>query len=367
MSSSHSHSSAGEDKSTTFTGWASTGTPQLKPHSYHPRPLGPKDVEIEITHGGCCGSDIHTITSGWGPLTGDPIITGHEIIGKVVATGQAAAGHKVGDLVGVGGLIHACRDCADCKSGHEQLCAKKTFIFNDVYKDELGGVPQGGFADRVRVDGDFVYKIPSNISPPEAAPLMCAGLTTYAPLVDHGAGPDKTVGVIGIGGLGHMAVQWAAAFKCKEVVAISTSDKKKQESFKLGATKFVNSKHPEELKSIVQSLDIVLCTSTDKGADWGELLNLVANNGKFIMLAMPETPTMSISPSALLSRQVSIVGSLIGGRKMSMDMLAFASKHGVRPWIEKRKMADINEAVQYVINGRPHYRVVMETEAASKV
>ncbi|KAG0331299.1 hypothetical protein BG005_005838, partial [Podila minutissima] len=134
------------------------------------------------------------------------------------------------------------------------------------------------------------------------APLFCAGLTTYAPLRDYGAGPDKTIGVIGIGGLGHMAIQWAAAMKCKEIVAISTSDRKRVEAFKLGATKFVNSKNPEEFKAATMSLDIVLCTSIDKNADWGDLLSLVANGGKFIMLALPESD-MVIPPAALIFRQ----------------------------------------------------------------
>ncbi|KAI9242352.1 MAG: hypothetical protein BYD32DRAFT_483306 [Podila humilis] len=354
-----------EDKSATFTGWASTGTATLKPWSYHPRPLGPKDVEIEITHGGCCGSDIHTITSGWGELTLGPVITGHEIIGKIAAAGPES-GHQVGDVVGAGGLIDSCGQCVECERHQEQLCAQKTFVFNDTFKDGRGGLSYGGFADRIRANGDFVYKVPSNISPAEAAPLFCAGLTTYAPLRDHGAGPDKTLGVIGIGGLGHMAIQWAAAMKCKEVVAISTSDRKRDEAFKLGATKFINSKNPEEFKAALMSMDIVVCTSIDKNADWGELLSLVANGGKFIMLAMPES-LMVIPPAALLFRQVSIVGSLIGGRNTTAEMLDFASKHNVRPWIEKMPMSDANAAIKHMMEGGPRYRVVMETEAGAKM
>jgi len=151
-----------EDHSVTFTGWASTGTPDLKPWGYHPRPLGPKDIEIEISHCGICGSDIHTITGGWGPLK-EHVIVGHEIVGKVAAVG-ADAHHKVGDIVGVGGLADACGECKDCKAGNEQLCAKKSFVFNDNFKDGRGGKSYGGFADRVRVHGDFAHKIPEKIS-----------------------------------------------------------------------------------------------------------------------------------------------------------------------------------------------------------
>ncbi|KFH61757.1 hypothetical protein MVEG_12407 [Podila verticillata NRRL 6337] len=354
-----------EDKSATFTGWAYTDSQTLKPWAYHPRPLGPKDVEIEITHGGCCGSDVHIICGRMVNPTVGPIIAGHEIIGKVVAAGPES-GHQVGDLVGSGGLTNACGDCVECNAGQEQLCSKMTLVFNDYFKDERGGIPQGGFADRVRINGDFVHKVPSNISPAEAAPLFCAGLTTYSPLKNHGAGPNKTVGVIGIGGLGHLAIQWAAAMKCKEVVAISTSDNKRDEAFKLGATKFVNSKDPEQFKAAFHSIDILLVAGISKDVDWNELLSLVANRGTFVLLAVPES-LMTFSPYELLMREVNVTGSLIGGRRITAEMLEFASKHNVRPWIEKRPMSDINAAVQYVIDGKPRYRVVLETEAAAKI
>ncbi|KAF9277020.1 hypothetical protein BGZ68_009595, partial [Mortierella alpina] len=194
-----------EDRSVSFHGWASTGTPNLKQWSYHPRPLGPKDVEIEISHCGICGSDIHTITEGWGELQHGPCIPGHEIVGKVVAKG-AQSHHAIGDLVGAGAMVGACGECAQCKSGIDQLCHKMTLTYNGTYKDERGGKTYGGYADRVRVDSEYVFKIPSEISAAEAAPLLCAGVTTYSPLRRHGAGPGKTVGVIGIGGLGHLGI-----------------------------------------------------------------------------------------------------------------------------------------------------------------
>lgn len=162
-----------EDKSTTFTGWAYTGSQTLKPWGYHPRPLGPKDVEIEITHGGCCGSDIHTICGHLVNPTLGPIITGHEIVGRVVAAG-AASGHKVGELVGSGGLTDSCGQCFECKDDQEQLCSKMAFVFNDRFKDERGGITQGGFADRIRINGHFVHKIPANIPPAEGkSKLSC--------------------------------------------------------------------------------------------------------------------------------------------------------------------------------------------------
>ncbi|KAF9289935.1 hypothetical protein BGZ68_008293 [Mortierella alpina] len=353
-----------EDTSVSFHGWASTGTANLKQWSYHPRPIGPKDVEIEITHCGICGSDIHTITSGWGELKNGPCIPGHEIVGKVVAKGKDSH-HQIGDLVGAGAMVDACGDCDDCKAGFDQMCEKKAFTYNDTFKDGRGGLSYGGYADRVRVNGEYVFKIPAQISAAEAAPLLCAGVTTYAPLKHHGAGPGKRVGVIGIGGLGHLAIQWAHAMKCDEVVAISTSDNKREEAKKLGASKFVNSKKPEEMAAAAKSMDIVICTSFDKNQNWAEILQLVANRGQFVLLALPEAP-LSIPGNAFIARHVSMVGSLIGGKDTVQEMLEFAAAHNVRPWIEKRPMSDANAAVKHMMEGRPRYRVVMETEAASR-
>ncbi|CAO3574305.1 unnamed protein product [Mortierella alpina] len=354
-----------EDHSVSFHGWASTGTAELTPWSYHPRPLGPKDVEIEITHCGICGSDVLAITEAWGKLQHGPCVPGHEIVGKVVAKG-AQSHHEIGNLVGIGAMCDACGDCEQCTPGFDNYCRKRTFTYNDAFKDGRQGKSYGGYADRVRVNGEYAFKVPSEISAAEAAPLLCAGISTYAPLKLHGAGPGKTVGVIGIGGLGHLGIQFARAMGCDEVVAISTSDSKGDEARTLGATKFVNSKNPEELASIAQSLDILLCTSYDKNQNWGELLDLVATRGTFHLLALPETP-LSIPGGALLWRQVSMVGSAIGDKEMVKEMLQFAAEKNVRPWIERMPMSDPNTAVKHMMKGGPRYRIVMETEAAARI
>ncbi|KAF9964620.1 hypothetical protein BGZ70_006194 [Mortierella alpina] len=358
-----SHTSS-EDSSVSFHGWASTGTANLKQWSYHPRPLGPKDVEIEISHCGICGSDIHTITEGWGELKNGPCIPGHEIVGKVVAKG-AQSQHEIGDLVGVGAMCDSCGDCAQCNKGLDQLCPKRAGTYNDVYKDGRGGKTYGGYADRVRANSDMVFKIPAAISAAEAAPLLCAGVTTYAPLKRFGAGPGKTVGVIGIGGLGHLGIQWARAMNCDEVVAISTSDSKREESKKLGASKFINVKNEEELQSITHSLDIVLCTSYDKNQDWGKLLSIVRPRGTFVLLAAPEAPLV-IPAFVILMQEISVAGSAIGSKAVVREMLQFAAEKNVRPWIEKMPMSDANAAVKHMMDGRPRYRIVMETAAAAR-
>ncbi|KAG0288713.1 hypothetical protein BGZ98_004165 [Dissophora globulifera] len=354
-----------EDTSVSFKGWASTGTAVLSEFTYHPRPFGPKDVEIEITHCGICGSDIHTITEGWGKHTHGPVIPGHEIVGKVVAVGSNAR-HKIGDLVGAGAMVDACGDCKDCNTGYQQQCAQKSSTYNDVFKDGRGGNTYGGYADRVRINGDYLFKIPSDISPAEAAPLLCAGITTFAPLKRHGAGPGKKVGVIGIGGLGHLGIQWARALEADEVVAISTSDSKREEAKKLGATGFVNVRNPEEMEAAAGTLDIVLCTSFGADQSWDELISLVASQGNFIVVALPEKP-MSVDCWTFIGRGISITGSFIGGSEAMEEMFQYASAKNVRPWIETRPMTEANEGVKYVMEGRPRYRVVLETEAATRL
>ncbi|KAG0197921.1 hypothetical protein BGX28_008585 [Mortierella sp. GBA30] len=347
-----------EDTNVSFHGWASTGTANLKPWSYHPRPLGPKEIEVLITHCGICGSDIHTITGGWGELKLGPCIPGHEIVGKVVAKGDKSH-HKIGDIVGAGPMIDSCGECKECKAGSDNVCRKRTNTYNDYYKDGRGGKTYGGYADRVRANGDFFHKIPSEISAAEAAPMLCAGITTYAPLKRFGAGPGKTVGVIGIGGLGHLGIQWASALKCDQVVAISTSDSKREEAKKLGATKFINVKNVEEMNAAAASMDIILCTSCDKNQDWSILFNLVATRGTFVMLAAPEAP-MIVTPFALIPWEIKVAGSAAGSTKDVKEMFQFAAKHNVRPWIERMPMSDANAAVKHMMEGRPRYRIVLE-------
>ncbi|KAF9419690.1 hypothetical protein BGZ76_004221, partial [Entomortierella beljakovae] len=224
-----------QDTSVTFHGWATTGQNDLKPFSYHPRHLSSEDIEIEISHSGICGTDLHFI-EGLLSMAGSQCVPGHEIVGKVSKAGSDS-GHKVGDIVGVGCMAHCCRNCRECKHSIDQYCSKSVLTYGGIFED--GELSHGGYADKVRVRGDFAFKVPSEISLLEAPPLFCAGVTTYTPLRTSKAGPGKRVGIIGIGGLGHLAIQWARAMECDEVVAISTSDCKRDEAKKLGATKFV--------------------------------------------------------------------------------------------------------------------------------
>ncbi|KAF9983755.1 hypothetical protein BGZ75_004765, partial [Mortierella antarctica] len=210
----------------------------------------------------------------------------------------------------------------------------------------------------------YVFKIPSEISAAEAAPLLCAGVTTYSPLKRFGAGPGKTVGVIGIGGLGHLGIQWARALNCDEVVAISTSDSKREEAKKLGATKFIKyvSKPMQltELQSITHALDIILYAGCDESQDLAKLLSIVRPRGTFVLLAIPEAPLV-IPPFVLLMQELSMVGSVIGSKAVVREMLQFAAEKNVRPWIERMPMSDANAAVKHMMEGRPRFRVFKET------
>ncbi|KAF9432248.1 hypothetical protein BGZ76_011071 [Entomortierella beljakovae] len=347
-----------QDTSVTFHGWATSGKHDLKPFSYHPRPLGSGDIEIEISHAGVCATDLH-VKSGLFPMVAPQCILGHEIVGKVTKAGSDS-GHKVGDIVGVGCMVHCCGTCRECIHSDDQYCSKGVGTYNGVYED--GESSNGGYADKVRVCGDFAFKIPSNISPLEAPPLFCAGVTTYTPLRNSKAGPGKKVGVVGIGGLGHMGIQWARAMGCDEVVAISTSDSKKDEAKKLGATKFINSKKPEEMKEAAGSLDIVLCTTTTIG-DTEELvamLSLVAKKGTFYGLSIPDVEFIKVPALQLIMTGINVTSSIIGSKADIKEMLELASKTNVRPWVEKFSLKDPTAAVKHLEEGRPRYRIVME-------
>ncbi|CAG8464779.1 6667_t:CDS:10 [Cetraspora pellucida] len=332
---------------------------ELKPYSYTPKPLGDEDLEVGISHCGICGSDLHTMRSGWRP-TLYPAILGHEIVGNILKKGSKVSNFNIGDRVGISCQVHSCGECVECTTGYDQLCAKRVFTYNDMWKD-AEGVPtkyqsQGGYSDKIRAHSRFVFHIPEEISSAEACPLLCAGLSTFAPLKRHKVGPGNKVGISGIGGLGHMAIQWAAKMGA-EVTAISHSEKR-DEAIKLGATHFLNISDPIDVKKFTHTQDIILSTSCNPQADWSKYMNLIKNHGTLILIGLPEAPLQI--PVFAFMRFVKVEGSLIGGSQEIKDMLAFAVKHNVRPWIQKIPMKDINEGIKIVRNGKAKYRVVLE-------
>ncbi|RIB23427.1 chaperonin 10-like protein [Gigaspora rosea] len=332
----------------------------LKPYSYTPKPLGDEDIEVEISHCGICGSDLHTIRSGWFP-TIYPAIVGHEIVGKVLKKGSKVTDFNIGDRVGIGCQVYSCGKCDECNVGYNQLCSKMVFTYNDVWKDAEGVPTQyqahGGYADKIRAHSDSVFHIPKEISSAEACPLLCAGLTTFLPLKHHKVGPGNKVGIVGIGGLGHLAIQWAAKMGA-EVTAISQSDKKRDEAIKLGATHFMNASDPNDVKKFTHSLDIILTTSGDSNTDWTKYMNLIKNRGTLVLIGLPDAPIPI--PAFAFMRFIKVEGTLTGGSQDMKDMLEFAVKHNIRPLIQKVPMKDVNEGVKMVLNGKARYRIVLE-------
>ncbi|KAK9702497.1 hypothetical protein K7432_011206 [Basidiobolus ranarum] len=328
-----------------------------KPWTYEPRPLGDDDVEIEISHCGICGTDIHNIDNDWG-MSKFPLVPGHEIIGKVTAKGSKVSELQIGDRVGVGYQASACfqPDCKACSSGIDSNCPRLIATSGGRYSD--GAQSHGGWAKHVRVLSNYAFKIPDSLDSAEAAPLLCAGVTVFAPMRRHGVKAGDRVGVIGIGGLGHLAIQFANALGA-EVTAISTSMNKKEEAHKLGAKHFINIKDENDLKKTQSSLDFILVTASVEDAPYDTYASMLDVLGKMILLGIP-SDKVKISPFALIAKNATLTGSAIGSIDDQKAMLDFCTKHNVRTMIEKFPMSKIDEAIQRVRDGKVRYRVVLE-------
>ncbi|RUS31328.1 chaperonin 10-like protein [Jimgerdemannia flammicorona] len=361
---------------------------KLVPWSFTPRPLNDDDVEIKITHCGICGTDIHQLTNvstiqsqllllpeismlltlppslqGWNRAV-YPLVPGHEFVGHVTHLGSSVTHLKQGDRVGVSPVCASCGGCGLCAGGHAQLCADKVTTYNGTYK---GFQTYGGYADRVRVQAKWAVRIPDAIGSDEAAPLLCAGITTYTPFKHHNIGANTRVGIVGIGGLGHLAVQWARAKSCRRILVISSSDSKRAESTTLGATGFITLSDPNlnalPTSPLAKSLDVLFVTGSSATIPWAALLNLVDNLGKVVLLDLPEVP-ISLPAASLIYRHISLVGSFTGSTEDLEEMLTFAAEKGVRPWIKKVPMAEVNKGVDMVIKGGVRYRVVLVKDGA---
>ncbi len=317
----------------------------LKPFLYEPEPLGPHDVELRISHCGICHSDVHLVDGDWG-VGRYPMVPGHEIVGTVAAAGPAVKHLAVGQRVGVGWQRSACLECEWCVSGQENLCAAEVATCVDQH---------GGFAERIRVDGRFAFPIPETLSSEHAAPLLCGGVTVYAPL-SRWARPAMRVGVVGIGGLGHLALQFARAMGC-EVTAISTSPDKETEAHSFGAHRFVATRDPKALRAAGQTLDLVLST-VFLAPDWKGLLRALRPNGVLCLVGAPDEP-LKLDVGSMLGRQLSVTTSAIGGRPAIREMLDFAARHGVAPRVQVRPLAEADAALAEVRKGQARYRVVL--------
>ncbi|KAF9183360.1 hypothetical protein BGZ51_004062 [Haplosporangium sp. Z 767] len=351
----------GADDSTTFVGWATSGGEKLHQVKFSPHRLGPKDVEIDIAYCGVCASDIHIMDEDWCKLHGE-IVPGHEIAGTVVAAGSNAA-HDVGHRVGATVIAHACLECEDCRAGHEQHCAKMALVYKDKHKEGCPAPSYGGFADRIRINSEFVYMIPDEIPLNEAAPLFCAGVSTFAALRNNGAGPKTSVAIKGIGSMGHLALQFAKAMGCKGIGALVDNTADAEDYKTLGATRIIDLNDQEHLKEDAHKFDIVLVNHFDKSTRWDDIFSLVAKRGTIVILAMSKEP-IPIPTTPLVHHEIKVVGSFQGGRKDVKDMLDFVVKHKIHPWIVERPMANINEALEEKKNQPIRYSLVLASENA---
>jgi len=334
---------------------AGAGEP-FRPTTIERRDLGPKDVLIDIAYAGICHSDIHTARGEWGP-TIFPLVPGHEIAGTVSAVGSEVTKLAVGDRAGVGCMVDSCRECEHCLAGEEQYCLKGNVgTYNAIGKD--GRPTEGGYSEKIVVDEAFTLRIPEGISLDVAAPLLCAGITTYSPLRHWGAGPGKRVAIVGLGGLGHMGVKLAAAMGA-EVSVLSQSLKKMEDGLRLGATEYHATSDRATFKSLARSYDLIISTLS-ANVRMQDYLGLLKLDGSLVNVGAPEKP-LTVPAFSLLDGRRSLSGSMIGGIRETQEMLDFCAEHGLGAEVEVIGADQIDEAYERVVASDVRYRFVIDT------
>ncbi len=328
----------------------------LVPTVIERRPVGPNDVLIAITHAGICHSDIHTVNGDWGPQP-FPVVPGHEIVGVVAEVGPEVTRHRVGDRVGVGCMVNSCGECANCRAGDEQYCLDG-MVATYAGVDRDGTTTQGGYSTHVVVDAGFALRVPDGIDPAAAAPLLCAGITTYSPLRRWGAGPGKKVAVVGLGGLGHMAVKLAHAMGA-EVTVLSQSLKKQEDGLRLGADDYFATRDPDTFTELAGRFDLIVNT-VSAPIDVNAYLSLLAVDGALVNVGAPAEP-LSLHVMSLIGARRTFAGSMIGGIAETQEMLDFCAEHGIGAEVEVIAADRINEAYERVLASDVRYRFVIDT------
>lgn len=334
---------------------AHTAKARLAPFAYECREPGSHDVGIDILYCGVCHSDIHQARAEWGGGI-FPMVPGHEIVGRVARIGPKVSKFKVGDTVGVGCIVDSCRTCGSCGEGLEQYCERGMVgTYNSRYYD--GSPTYGGYAKHIVVDEAYTLKVSDKLNLAAVAPLLCAGVTTWSPLRHWKVGKGQKVGVVGLGGLGHMAVKFARAFGA-EVVVFTTSPNKVPDALKLGAHSVVISSEKPQMKAHANSFDFILdCVSAPH--DLNAYLGLLKREGTMTLVGVPDKPP-EISMFGLIGKRRSLAGSLIGGIAETQEMLDFCAEHGITSEVELIKMQDINEAYERMLKGDVKYRFVID-------
>lgn len=336
---------------------ASSANSGLAPFSFERRDPKEHDVVIDIKYCGICHSDIHQVRSEWFPGI-YPMVPGHEIAGLVRLVGSKVTKYKVGDRVGVGCFVDTCRTCSSCKAEMDNYCLEGMVqTYNGVERD--GKTPTfGGYSDMIVVDENYVLKIPNSIPLDKAAPLLCAGVTLYSPLMNWKAGPGKKVGILGMGGLGHMGVKIAAALGA-EVTVLSHSDKKREDALKFGAHNFVTTKDPQNLQKYSSYFDLIINTVSSAEIDMAQFFNLLKLDATLVAVGAPDKPlSINVFPLIMMRRNYS--GSVIGSIKETQEMLDFCAKHNITPEIEVIAPDYINQAYERVLKSDVHYRFVID-------
>lgn len=337
-------------------------TSPLKELTINRRKPTPHDVEIDILYCGVCHSDLHTARSEW-PGTMYPCVPGHEIVGKVLSIGNHVKKFAVGDLVAVGCMVDSCRHCESCREGLEQYCEEGMVGTYNGPDQFLSGHTFGGYSQRIVVDENYVLRVPANLDPAATAPLLCAGITTYSPLKHWNVGPGKTVGIAGIGGLGHMGIKLAKAMGAK-VIVLTTSSSKVEDAKRLGADEVIISKDSKQMKQYTGKLDFLLdCISATH--DINAYLGLLKRDGSLALVGAPEHP-IPVSAFSLLMGRKSFAGSAIGGIAETQEMLDFCGKHNIVSDIEMINIQQINEAYERLLKGDVKYRFVIDMASLKK-
>ena len=338
---------------------AQSPTSKLGAHEIKRREPTDDDIAIEILYCGVCHSDLHQVRNEWSEFmaTQYPCVPGHEIAGKVSKVGKNVSKFKVGDLAAVGCMVDSCRECANCKQGLEQYCSGGMTLTYNAHDKHLGGVTYGGYSESIVVDQKYVLKVSDKLDLAAVAPLLCAGITTYSPIKHWNVKAGQKVGIVGLGGLGHMGVKFAHAMGA-HVAVISTSPNKAADAKRLGANEVIISTNPEEMKKHVGSFDFILDT-VSASHDMNALLGLLKLDGSLVLVGAPEKP-IPVSAFNLIMGRRSFSGSAIGGIKETQEMLDFCAEHGIVCDIEKINIDQVNEAYERLVKGDVKYRFVID-------
>ncbi|KAJ1909828.1 hypothetical protein IWQ60_010965 [Tieghemiomyces parasiticus] len=325
---------------------------------YTARPLGPHDIELTIDNCGICGSDCNQIDTGF-LVSEFPFVPGHEIIGRVAQMGEKVKGFLEGQRVAVGPNCYSCEkgdsQCGACRNGQDAYCEKTVVTSGGMYKD--GTIARGGYAKSVRVHNNHVLHVPDDLESKFAAPLACGGLTVFAPMLNYKVKAGDRVGIVGIGGLGHMAIMFAKALGA-EVTAFTTKEDKRKECQNLGAHRVVNLKDAKQVSEADRSIDFLLVASNSPHIDWDQLAGFMALHSKIVLIGVPSSP-IKIGAANLLVKDITLTGSLTGNVEQAQKTLDFAAKHGIKPVIEELPMSKANDGLQRVKDGSVRFRVVL--------